>query len=144
MSLTIEWPFASPFAYDLTVLKIIRYSLAAVMAAFALLQLNDPDPLVWVVAYGLVALCVAAPMTPDWSARSTWLTGGVLVALALGALPGFVAYLLSGDFASIAAEMSPDKPHVEPAREFLGVLIAALVLIGTRRQSARSAERDRR
>lgn len=135
---------ASSLAYDLHVLKILRYCLAAVMAAFALLQLNDPDPLVWVVAYGLVAFCVAAPPEPDWAARGAWLTGGVLLTLALGALPGFVDYVLSGDLGSIAAEMSPDQPHVEPAREFLGVLIAALILIGMRRQSARIARAGRK
>ena len=116
------------FAYDLPVLKLLRYGLAAAMAAFALLQLNDPDPLVWIVAYGLVAFSVAAPGRV-LATRSCWLTGGVLLALALGAVPGFVGWLLSGDPASIAGAMSPDQPHVEPAREFLGILIAAIVLV---------------
>lgn len=123
-------------SYNQPVLKTLRYVLAAAMAAFALLQLNDPDPLVWVVAYGLVACCVAAPSAAAWSVRGAWLTGGVLLTLALGALPGFVDYLFSGDFGSIAAEMSPGQPHVEPAREFLGVVIAGAVLIGGRRLSA--------
>jgi hypothetical protein len=113
------------------------------MAAFALLQLNDPDPLVWVVAYGLVACCVAAPPAWRWSASGTWLTSGVLLTLALIALPGFVDYLLSSDFGSIAAEMSPDLPYVEPAREFLGVVIAALILMGVRLSSPRSDQSDR-
>ena len=109
------------------------------MAAFAILQLNDPDPLVWVVAYSLVAACVAAPQARSWSANAAWLTGGVLLALALAALPGFVDYLISGDPGSISAEMSPEQPHVEPAREFLGVLIAAAVLVVTRWHSRRRA-----
>jgi uncharacterized membrane protein len=130
-------------AYDLHVLKMLRYCLAAAMAAFAFLQLNDPDPLVWVVAYGLVALCVAAPLNRAWSIHTAWLTGGALLALALAALPGFFDYLLSGDLGSITAEMSPGQPHVEPAREFLGVIIAAAVLLGTRWAARRSADPDR-
>jgi hypothetical protein len=109
-----------------------------------LLQLNDPDPLVWILAYGLVAFCVAAPSGRDWSARAAWLTGGVLLTLALGALPGFVGYLLSGDFGAIVAEMRPDRPHVESAREFLGVLIAALVLAGMRWRSLSSRQSGRK
>lgn len=119
---------------------MLRYILAAAMIAFALLQLNDPDPLVWVLAYALVAACVAAPPEPVWSVRAAWLTGGVLLTLAFGALPGFIDYLLSGDFGSIAAEMSPDRPHVEPARELLGVLIALLILVGGRLLAVRRAK----
>ncbi len=112
------------------------------MAAFAFLQLNDPDPLVWVVAYGLVAVCVTAPPDRPWSIYTAWLTGGVLLALALAALPGFIDYLISGDLGSIAAEMSPGQPHVEPARELLGVVIAAAVLLGARWAARRSANPD--
>lgn len=124
-------------------LKTLRYLLAAAMAAFALLQLNDPDPLIWVFAYTLVAICVAAPPAASWSVPGTWLTAGVLLTLALIALPGFVDFLRSGDMGSIAAEMSPDRPHVEPAREFLGILIAALVMAGVHRHSVRRIEPDR-
>jgi len=112
------------------------------MAAFAVLQLNDPDPLVWIAAYAMVALCVAAPVARGWALRSTWLTGGMLLTLALIALPGFVDYLSSGDPGSIAAEMSPDQPHVEPAREFIGVLIALAVLALGRWLGRRGATTD--
>jgi hypothetical protein len=109
-----------------------RYVLAALVAVFAVLQLNDPDPAVWLVAYGLVALCVAAPPYAALVSRLSWLTGGVLLTLALIALPGFFGYLTSGDLRMIAADMSPEKPYVEPAREFLGVAIAGAILIGVR------------
>lgn len=94
-------------------MKIVRYVLAAVLAAFALLQLNDPDPVVWVVAYGLVALCIAAP--PHWAAGPglNWLTAGVLLTLALLSLPGFIGYLTSGDLGSIGGEMSNERPKLE-------------------------------
>ena len=110
------------------------------MAVFALLQFNDPDPLVWVVAYALVTLAIAAPPEPDWSRLCTWLAGGMLLSLALIALRGFIDFLQSGDVASIAAEMSPDRPHVEPAREFLGVVIAAVALIVARQLGMRETE----
>jgi hypothetical protein len=112
--------------------KALRYSLSALLAAFAILQINDPDPLVWVVAYGLAAFCVAAP--PEWKPRRklSWLTGGVLLTLGLTSFPGFAGYLLSGEPSMILAEMSPDMPYVEPAREFLGIVIAGSALVGMR------------
>jgi hypothetical protein len=118
---------------------VLRFILAALVALFALLQLNDPDPLLWVVAYGLVAVCAAAPQHSVMTERLSWLSGGVLSTLALLSLPGFVGYLGSGDPGMIAAEMSADRPYVEPAREFLGVVIAAAVLIGVRYRSLRVA-----
>ena len=117
---------------------MFRYLLAALVAVFALLQLNDPDPVVWVVAYGLVAVCVAAPQRASAVARLSWLTGGVLLTLALIALPGFVGYLGSGKLETITAEMSSDLPYVEPARELLGIVIAAAVLIGVRYRASRA------
>jgi len=116
-------------------LKPIRYSLSAVFGVFALLQLNDPDPVVWVVAYGLVAFCIAAP--PQWALvrKLSWLTGGVLLTLGLLSFPGFAGYLLSGEPGMIFAEMSPDMPQVEPAREFLGIVIAGGVLLAIRYRS---------
>lgn len=113
-------------------MKLLSYTLAAVFAAFALLQVNDPDPLIWLVAYGLVAVAVAVPPQSPAAQPLSWLTGGVLLALGLIALPGFVDYLTSGQPDTIFAEMSPDLPHVEPAREFLGLVIAGAALIGTR------------
>ena len=39
--------------------KIIHLLLAAVFASFAYLNLNDPDPIKWVLAYGAVAVLFA-------------------------------------------------------------------------------------
>jgi len=122
--------------YDPRVLKILRYGLAALFAGFALLQLNDPDPAVWLLAYGLVAVCCAAPPASTLTRQLGWLTGGVLLTLAVVAAPGFAGYLTSGDPGMIVAEMSPEKPYVEPAREFLGIIIAAAALIGIRYASS--------
>ena len=122
---------ASP-RYDLHVLKILRYCLSALLVGFALLQLNDPDPVVWIVAYGIVAFCIAIPPHLPLTRNLSWLTGGVLLTLSLLSFPGFVDYLLSGDLSSISAEMSPDLPHIEPAREFLGLVIAGAALVGVR------------
>ncbi len=112
--------------------RIVRYALAALFVVFALIQLNDPDPLLWVVAYGLTALAIAAPPASPATTRFAWLAGGVLLALGLAAAPGFAALLVGGELASLTAEMSPDRPNVEPAREFLGVVIAGAALIGVR------------
>lgn len=128
---------ARALRYHRRVLKALRFSIAAVFVAFALLQVNDPDPVVWLVAYGLVAASIAAPSHFVFAQQLAWLTAGVLLALGLLSLPGFVDYLASGQPDTIFAEMSPDLPHVEPAREFLGLVIAGAALAAVRYYSLR-------
>jgi hypothetical protein len=113
-------------------LKLLRYGLAALIAAFALLQFNDPDPMVWVVAYGVVAVCIALPLRLPFARSLSWLAGGMLLILGLEAFQGVIGYAQSGEPGSILGEMSPDRPWVEPAREFLGVVIAGAALIAGR------------
>lgn len=114
------------------VLKYFRYVLVALIAAFALLQFNDPDPLVWVVAYGVVAVCIALPSSVSFGRQLSWLAGGMLLILALETFQGVIGYAQSGEPGSLLGEMSPDRPWVEPAREFLGVVIAGAALIAGR------------
>lgn len=38
--------------------------------------------------------------------------------------PGFLDCLTSGDYAAIGGQMMSEKPYVESAHEFLGLLIA--------------------
>lgn len=95
----------------------------------AVIQLNDPDPLYWIVVYVFVGVVPAAKVFGLQSAKLTWVASGMVAAGLLVAMPGFIDYLSSGDFASIGGEMMIDKPYVESAREFGGLLIAAFTLL---------------
>lgn len=118
-------------------MHLFRYVLVAIFVLFAVIQFNDPDPLAWVVAYLLVAATLAVPARHRLCRKLFWLTSGVLLILALQAFSGFIAWLRTGTPASIAAEMSPNMPYVEPAREFIGVVIAAAALFLLRRSAAK-------
>ena len=103
--------------------------IALVLLYMTYLQFNDPDPLYWVVVYGFVALFPIARLFDRNIGRAAPVTFGIILAGLLIAWPGFVDYLQSGDYASLVGAMSPDKPYVEPAREFLGLVIAGAALI---------------
>jgi amino acid permease len=124
---------------------IVRTILAAVMAGFAIVQLNDPDPWLWTIAYALIAICILLSGRTRWAFAMSVFACGMLFALALSSLPGFLMFLASGDFGSLTQEMSADRPYVEPAREFLGVAIAGIALALGRGFPRRSdiATRDR-
>ena len=43
-----------------SVKKLINFIICGIFLLFSYVQLNDPDPYVWVVVYGLVAVLFAA------------------------------------------------------------------------------------
>ena len=102
--------------------------IALLFVAMAYLQLNDPDPLYWVVTYLLVAALPVMRVTGHRSTGLYFLTTGLCAAGMLMSLSGFFDYLGSGDYGSIGGAMTPDMPHVESAREFLGLVIAVVCL----------------
>ena len=101
---------------------------AAIFLAMAALQLNDPDPTLWVAIYAAVA---AAPIARLNSRRSPILLGvatGLVVAGLLVSASGFLSFFEEGDWLALGAEMSDQQPYVEPAREFIGTLMGAVCL----------------
>ncbi|MEM8882529.1 MAG: transmembrane 220 family protein [Planctomycetota bacterium] len=100
------------------------------LIALAVLQINDPDPVLWVTVYVVAA---AVPIGWGLGRRMPVVFGvamGMLLACLLMSAPGLIDYLKSDDYASIGLSMSPDRPQVESAREFGGALIAALIVLG--------------
>lgn len=106
-------------------LRLAHGLVAAVFLLMAALQLNDPDPLYWVVVYTAVAAIPAARAFGQRLPTILLIACGMVLAGLLFSLPGFIDYLTSGDYASLGGAMMAEKPYVEPAREFLGLLIAA-------------------
>lgn len=102
---------------------------AVVFLAIALIQLNDPDPLYWFAVYAAVAGVMLAAAAGRLAPQFALVVLGAVVAGVLMAAPGFLDYLRSGDWASLGARMQDDRPYIESAREFLGLLIAALALV---------------
>lgn len=108
--------------------KTIHLLFALILIAFAALQFNDPDPIVWIAFY---VICASVPTLALFNRPvhlAFWfallLCGITLVIYASGAYN----YYLHKDQEPLMQSMNPGKPYIEEAREFLGALIA-LVLI---------------
>jgi hypothetical protein len=97
------------------------------------IQLNDPDPVYWVVVYTVVAAVPAARIFGHRSPKTLLVAGGMVLSGLLIAAPGVVDYIASGDYASIRGKMLAEKAYVESAREFIGLLMASVCLIYYRR-----------
>ncbi len=108
--------------------RIGHAAVAVLFLIMAAIQLNDPDPAYWVAVYALVAVVPAARVFRRRLPKTSLLAAGMVLAGLLISLPGFIDYLSSGDYSSIGGKMMAVKPYVESAREFLGLLIAAICL----------------
>ena len=109
--------------------RVLHAIVAVVFLMMAAIQLNDPDPAYWMAVYAAVAAVPLARVLHRRLPSVSLIAGGMVLAGLIIAVPGFVDFLVSRDFTSINDKMTPDKPYVESAREFIGLLIAAICLM---------------
>ena len=109
-------------------MKALNIFLGILFISFAVLQLNDPDPLLWVLLYGLVAL--VSFMAVFGKYQKILISLGLLACIIwmITLIPGVVDWIQKG-MPSITGEMKATSPHIEFTREFLGLLIAGVVLL---------------
>ncbi len=102
--------------------------IAGCFIAFAALNLNDPDPWIWVLAYGAVAVLFALAAFGRADRR---VSGSLALALAVWmfTMSGGMLEWFGLGMPSIVTEMKATEPHVEAVREFLGLLLAVLALL---------------
>ncbi len=107
---------------------ILRYVVVALLLITAALQFNDPDPLFWLFLYVGAAVVIGLAAHGRSSPFTTGLMIGAAGAALLLTLPGFVEYFGHAG-ADIVRDMSPDRPWIESAREFLGALLTLIALV---------------
>ncbi|MEM7405113.1 MAG: transmembrane 220 family protein [Pseudomonadota bacterium] len=99
------------------------------MLTMAYLQLNDPDPALWVAVYLTLA---GLTLLGSVLGRQKLVAGAALaVAVVWAATLAPSAYELFANHPAgdLLTGMSPDRPYVEEAREAGGLLIGALAML---------------
>jgi hypothetical protein len=112
-------------------------------SVFAALNLNDPDPVIWVIAYGAVAVLF---MLAAFGRADRRIIGWYVVALTIWMctmLPGMWQWARMG-FPTITGTMLAHEPHIEVVREFLGLLIAVIALFVLFKHTPSAARFDRK
>jgi len=110
-------------------MKILHAIMALLFLVTAVLQWNDPDPLYWVVAYGVVAAVAGAACLGRAWVTAARVAAGLCLAGLLMAAPGAGDFVAANDYGAITQGMSAEKPYIEPAREFGGLLLALAYLV---------------
>ena len=123
----IIWPGASTVRPDMKVLNLV---LAVAFVVFAFLQINDPDPVIWILIYGTMAVaCVLAAFGYFY----TKVLAVVLILFLIYSFvffPGVSEWFRSEDKSMLFDDIAKMQyPYIEESREFLGLLICILVII---------------
>lgn len=111
-------------------MKILKIFFAVLFLLFALVQINDPDPLLWIVVYGSMMVVSIMSIYRKYS-------NGIMIVMAAGFLimsvlyfDGFKTWLDSDDRSLLFDDLAKMQfAYIEEAREFLGLLICLAVLI---------------
>lgn len=107
--------------------NVIPYIVAILFVAFAAVQINDPDPWLWVTIYMVVAV-LAALVSGNIISPMVYLICSVVVLLYfISYIPDLISWARSG-FPSITDEMKAEEQHIELVRESLGLLISAVAI----------------
>jgi hypothetical protein len=99
------------------------------LLAFATLQWNDPDPVLWIIFY---ALCAAVPLLALLNKPLKIVCSLALIACLIEmtrTAEGAYNYYLHMTEEPLMQSMNPNKPYIEEAREFLGALIALALVV---------------
>lgn len=111
--------------------KVLLGTLFLILSWFTYLQFNDPDAIFWILIYGSATL---VPLLGLFDRRYLGLSLTVSL-LSLSELilstPGAYTYWLHRHDEVLMQSMNPDKPYIEEAREFLGSLIALIIIWGS-------------
>ena len=110
--------------------KVIDGFLAVLFLLFAAVQINDPDPGLWILVYGAMCVACAAAVFNKFSV-------GIMVPMAAGYLimsalhvDGMLTWLRSPNRKMLFDNIAKMQyPYIEEAREFLGLLICLGVLL---------------
>lgn len=109
--------------------RILQLFFSFLMVVFAAVQINDPDPALWILIYLIVAAVLAFSA---FDRRNKWVVYGAAVAVVVPMVylfSGFYHWLMYEPAEDLLYGMSPDRMYIEESREFLGLLIALLMLI---------------
>lgn len=111
-------------------MKVLNLVLAVFFLLFAFVQVNDPDPVLWIIIYGLMAVaCVLAAFGHFYTGALV----GLLIlytAYSFVFVSGVLEWIRSEDKSMLFDDIAKMQyPYIEESREFLGLAICILVLV---------------
>jgi hypothetical protein len=111
-------------------MRVINFILGIMFLVFAFLQLDDPDPFIWILIYGLMSVYCIMAIFNLYPQKFLIGTAAVFVLYSLMYVDGVVEWLKSDNPSALFDDvMKMEHLYIEESREFLGLLICIAVLV---------------
>ena len=111
-------------------MRIVNFLLAVMFLLFAFVQINDPDPVVWILIYGAMAVISIMAIFEFYPKK--FLIGLLVLYLAYSVFyfPGVLEWLQHDNKSALFDEVAKmEHLYVEESREFLGLMICVATLV---------------
>lgn len=110
-------------------MKFVNLLLALMFMVFAFVQINDPDPVVWILIYGsMAAVCILAAFKIYYRVVLLIMLA-IFVVYSVVFFNGVMEWFSQPDKSVLFDDvMKMQHPYIEESREFLGLMICIVVL----------------
>lgn len=110
-------------------MKYLSIFFALMFMAFAALQVNDPDPVLWILIYGVMAVVSVMAIFEFYARKLMMALAGLFLVYMIILFPGVAEWFRQDDRSVLFDDvMKMQYPYIEESREFLGLLICQVVL----------------
>jgi hypothetical protein len=97
---------------------------------FAFVQINDPDPVKWILIYGVMAVMCILAIFEFYPGKAIVGLLVIFILYSFAYVPGVIEWLTKDNKALLFDDIAKMQyPYIEEAREFLGLWICIGVLI---------------
>ena len=111
-------------------MKVLNFLFALLFLVFAFVQVNDPDPLLWILIYGNMAVLSVLAMFNMQFKYWQLITAVIYIAYAAVLAGGAWQWWQSPDRSLLFDEIAKmQNIYIEETREFLGLLICLVILL---------------
>lgn len=111
-------------------MKIVNLLLAVLFLVFAFLQINDPDPAIWIMIYGVTAVMCVLAAFGYYYPKVLIVILVVYVAYSVVYWPSILRWLKADNKSMLFDNIAKmQNLYIEESREFLGLVICITVLV---------------
>lgn len=111
-------------------MKVLNFILAALFLLFAFVQVNDPDPFLWIIIYGGMAVLAVLAMFDIYPRHVILVALVVFIGYSLVYIRGVGEWLRRENKAELFDDVAKmNHLYIEETREFLGLWICIMALI---------------